>query len=163
MSDALQPISSVDAAREFLAIGGDMSSMKLQKLVYLAHENHIGETGKPLISDDVVEAWSEGPVLERLARLIGNSDDGKITAEDLPEGETVADAEVREYFQPICELFKNRSGRDLSEITHMWGSPWRMARRTVRRGGFLEWLFGSANAEKPVISDCMIRHHFQSS
>lgn len=163
MSDALQPISSVDAARTFLAVGGDMSSMKLQKLVYLAHENHIGETGKPLIRDDVVEAWSEGPVFERLARLIGNSDDGKITTQDLPEGGVVADAEIKEYLRSICELFKNSSGGDLSEITHMWGSPWRMARRTVHRRGFLEWLFSSNNAERPVISDCMIRHHFQSS
>lgn len=163
MSDALQPISSVDAARTFLAVGGDMSSMKLQKLVYLAHENHIGETGKPLIRDDVVEAWSEGPVFERLARLIGNSDDGKITTQDLPEGEVVADAEIKEYLRSICELFKKSSGGDLSEITHMWGSPWRMARRTVHRRGFLEWLFSSNNAERPVISDCMIRHHFQSS
>ena len=48
-SAALHPISSIDAARTFLAVGGKMSSRKLQRIIYLAHENHIRETDKPLI------------------------------------------------------------------------------------------------------------------
>ena len=48
-STALSPIPSVDAARTFLVVGGEMSSKKLQRVIYLAHQNHIRETGKPMI------------------------------------------------------------------------------------------------------------------
>ena len=59
-STALSPILSVDAARTFLAVGGEMSSKKLQRIIYLAHENHIRETDKPMIQGDPVEAWGRG-------------------------------------------------------------------------------------------------------
>ena len=156
-STALSPISSADAARTFLAVGGEMSSMKLQKLIYLAHENHIRETGKPLIQGDVIEAWDEGPVFRDLYRLIGNSENGKVIPEDLPDSNVVDDA--REYIEAVNNVFNDNSGSQLSRITHVRGSPWRMARKTVRRGGFFSWLFNVPIADKPVISNSMIRHY----
>ena len=167
MGSALKPTTSVDAARTLLEICGNMSSLKLQKMVYLAHENHIGETNMPLIEGDVIEAWSEGPVFESLSRLIGNSEEGEVTPEDLPNGKVVEDDQIKEYFELIHNLFKDKSGTDLSDITHLPDSPWRMARKVIRKEGLFERLFNTSNsndnAEKPVISDCMIRHHFQAS
>lgn len=167
MVSPLKTITSVDAARTLLDICGNMSSLKLQKMVYLAHENHIGETDMPLIEGDVIEAWSEGPVFENLSRLIGNSDEVEVAPKDLPNGRVVEDDQIKKYFKLIHNLFKDKSGKDLSDITHLSGSPWRMARKVIRKEGLFERLFNISNsndnAERPVISDCMIRHHFQSS
>ena len=162
-STALSPISSVDAAKTFLTVGGEMSSKKLQKIIYLAHENHIRETNKPLIEGDIIEAWDEGPVFRDLYLLIGNSDKGRVIPEDLPNGTVVTDREATAYISSVCDLFKDVSGEYLSDITHAWGSPWQMARRTIRRSGFVGWLLNPPSTEKPVISNSMIRHYFRTA
>ena len=63
MDRVMEPISSAEAARAFLDVKGEryVSAMKMQKLVYIAHEDLIVKTGKPFISD-TVEAWEDGPV-----------------------------------------------------------------------------------------------------
>lgn len=162
-STALSPVSSVDAAKTLLTVGGEMSSKKLQKIIYLAHENHIRETDKPLIAGDIIEAWVEGPVFRNLYQLVGNSDNGRVIPEDLPNAKVIADRETEEYFSSVYNLFKDVSGEYLSDMTHTWGSPWQMARRTIRRNGFFGWLLNPPSTEKPVISNSMIRHYFRTA
>lgn len=63
--EPLDQISSVEAAKAFLHVGkgANVSALKMQKLVCVAHENHIAQTSMPFISDRV-EAWKDGPVFE---------------------------------------------------------------------------------------------------
>lgn len=82
-SAALNPMSSMAAARIFLAVGGEMSFRKLQRIICLAHESRIHETGRPLIQGDTIEAREQGPVFANLCRLIGNTDGGMVIPEDL--------------------------------------------------------------------------------
>lgn len=95
-STALSPIPSVDAARTFFVAGGEMSSKKPQRIICLAHENHIHETDKPMIQGDPIEARQQGPVFANLYRSIENSDKGSVIPEDLPVGKIVADEDTRE-------------------------------------------------------------------
>ena len=131
MLAALNPMSSIDAARIFLAVGGEISSRKQQRIIYLAHENHIRESDKPLIQGDAIEVWGQGPVFANVYRLIGDSDGGRVIREDLPDGKAVSDEDTREYVASVCEVFKGVSGEHLSCMAGGWGSSWRMARKSI--------------------------------
>ena len=161
-STAPSPIPSVDAARIFLVVGGEMSSKKLQRIIYLAHENHIRETDKPMIQGYPIEASEQGPVFANLYHLIGDSDKGRVTPEDLPDGKVVADEDTREYVASVYKIFEDVSGEYLSRVACWRRSPWSMARRTIRRAGSFEWRRTTPSTEKPVISNSMIRHCFQA-
>lgn len=130
-SDPLPPISSVQAAKAFLAVKDDrdVTGLKMQKLIYIAHENHIIETTQPFITDRV-EAWFDGPVFPALERFIGNRD--HVVAEaDLPRSGDV-DAVTVEYIRVLWEHLKDWSGRRLSDKLHEEGTPWHMAMNPPR-------------------------------
>ena len=130
-SDPLPPISSVQAAKAFLAVKDDrdVTGLKMQKLIYIAHENHIIETTQPFITDRV-EAWFDGPVFPALERFIGNRD--HVVAEaDLPRSGDV-DAVTVEYIRVLWEHLKGWSGRRLSDKLHEEGTPWHMAMNPPR-------------------------------
>lgn len=45
------------------ASGWSLTNLQLQKILYLAHMVHLGQTGEPLVNDEFFEAWAYGPVL----------------------------------------------------------------------------------------------------
>ena len=151
-------MSSIGAARIFLAVGGEMSSGKLRRIICIAHESHIRETDRPLIQGDTIEAWEQGPVFANLCRLIGDSDGRRVIPEDLPDGTAVFDECTREYAASACKVFKGVSGECLSCMANGWRSPWRMARKGICGGGFFDWLLDLPRLKKSVISNSMIRH-----
>ena len=133
MKPPLNRMSSVEAARAlFDASGGrrDISALKMQKLVYIAHENHIAFTGKPFISDRV-EAWSNGPVFPALNEFIGNSHRRLVADACLPENGDL-DPRTEDYIKGIWDRLANRTGRGLSKDTHAKGTPWHMAMHPER-------------------------------
>lgn len=159
MCDALGPISSTEAARAYLqASNGDgVSAMKMHKLVYMAHENHIAVTGMPFISDRI-EAWRFGPVFPKLAEIIGNEDTVSADVEDLRRVD-VSDGEVVKYVKNIWDNFKDYSGMVLSEYTHSKGSPWYIARNPPRESlNFVQKITGW-KPKHPVIEDAVIRRY----
>ena len=141
-STALNPMSSIAAARIFLVVGGEVSSRKLQRIICLAHESHIRETDKPLIQGDAIEAWEQGSVLANLCRLIGDSDGGRVIPEDLPDGTAVFDEDTREYV--------HRSARCSRAFRESVCPAWRVA--GDRLG---EWR-GKASAEEGFSTGCSI-------
>ncbi|MCI4659548.1 Panacea domain-containing protein [Cryobacterium zhongshanensis] len=61
-------VSIFDVAEYILAEKGEMSTMKLQKLLYFAQAWAITWTGEPLFAEDF-EAWASGPVCRELYEM----------------------------------------------------------------------------------------------
>lgn len=102
--------------------GWSLSNLKLQKLLYIAHMFHIGETDEPLVSDHF-EAWNYGPVnpsLYHLMKIFGSSPVGNVfhsigELEECSERETLDSA--------IDQLGNAPSGK-LVAITHWKKGAW---------------------------------------
>lgn len=158
--DALFPISSIEAARAFLHVceGERISALKMQKLVYVAHFNHIFATSKPFISDSA-EAWTDGPVYPELYRLIGNSGNQYANVKELEDIE-IPCSEVLEYVKKIWTSLKNQSGLSLSNNAHAKNSPWYMALNPPR--SIYQKIIGW-KPKHPVIEDELIRSYFVKS
>ena len=159
----LGQISSVRAARVFFdACDGEskISALKMQKLVYIAHENHIASTGKPFISDRV-EAWTNGPVFPALNQYIGNSRDDIVTEACLPaNNDDVLDPKIKKYIQETWDRLKKRTGVGLSNDTHAEETPWHMAMNPKR--SFFQKLIGW-KPKHPVINERLIKRHLRKS
>jgi len=46
--------------------GVEITPLKLQKMVYIAHGWHLAIRGQPLVTDEYAEAWDHGPVFPSL-------------------------------------------------------------------------------------------------
>ena len=142
----------------------EVSAMRLQKLVYLAHEYNVWKTTKPLVSDPV-EAWTNGPVFPELYRHIGNSD--REIVESIPEkthvdqllGNLDQDQEAVEHIDKVYGTFRNFSGAQLSRALHRKGRPWHRARNGLAPGDFLRRLL-DGTPKRPEISLEIIKRHF---
>ena len=114
---------------------GDITPMKLQKLVYYANGWNLGATDEPLIHEQV-EAWRYGPVIETIycaAKQYGNQ---PITAplrnntavafgdSDCPELTKSDKDAVRPLLNWILEQYGDLTGIQLSNLTHREEEPW---------------------------------------
>lgn len=111
----------------------DVTSMKLQKLIYFLYRDYLQETGRPLFSERF-ETWKFGPVLPSVyeafkeygsnaIRDYAKEPDGKsillVNEESSPMFKRIADA--------IWEQYKSYDGIYLSLITHKPGTAWSKA------------------------------------
>ena len=166
-AEPLTPISSVEAARVLLGIATDRKQMvtprKMQKLVYLAHEDHLRTRRMPLVVQDLIEAQDDGPVFVNLDAIFGNVDAGFVKRESLEkssvefDGDKTMRGKIEEFLTEIYERHENKTGRELSKATHKWWSPWWVARKSVMpRIGILNWIQKPVPVLYPLIDDQMI-------
>lgn len=99
-----------------------LTPMQLLKLVYIAHGWTLGLTGKPLINQKI-EAWQYGPVIRSLYNLVRGYGRDVITAPIPAFPEDLSNAEDG-LIQQVYDLYGDLSGIQLSNITHMPGTPW---------------------------------------
>lgn len=114
----------LDVAKYVLRHTGEISAMKLQKLVYYCQAWSLVWDGKSLFSDPI-EAWANGPVVPRLYQahrgrfavnifsFTGNS--RKLTGIQ------------RETIEAIVNFYGKKSPQWLSDLTHR-EKPWLDAR-----------------------------------
>lgn len=110
-----------------------VSPMKLQKLLYFSYRQYLRNTnGLPLFSEQF-EAWPYGPVLRSVydefksfhgdpITMFAKNANGSvsvISCQNAPEACRAIDS--------TWELYKNKSGIELSQITHLPGSAWHKA------------------------------------
>ena len=101
-----------------------LSRLELQKMVYLAHMLHLGQTGRPLVRGDW-EAWKHGPVHPELYYLTVTSDSLVPKEEvfdfvqDLPN-----DFEGQESLDQISNQLKPGDGWKLVDIVHWEEGAW---------------------------------------
>src|SRR3569623_508848 len=107
--------------------GEQLTQMKLQKLVYIAHGWYLALTGTPLISD-AVEAWKFGPVIRSLYRYFAD-----YGAEPIPAPLSAIariDPETERFLEAIWDRYKGYDAIDLSAMTHAPNTPWSLSYRS---------------------------------
>lgn len=122
---------ALDIAKEFInkgiAAGKPVTPMKLQKLIYLAHGLHLARHDRPLIRE-TVQAWSYGPVIPdiygRFKKWGNNPITTPIPTYTEPDGESALDPLAQDTVGFAWEIAKDLSAIQLSNWTHVEGSPW---------------------------------------
>lgn len=130
--------------------GSGISTMKLQKLCYLAQGWSLALLNRPLF-DSEFQAWKNGPVSPELfahhRREFTVSAWPWGAAKNLDSRELiVVDAMLRNY--------EALSGVELSELTHRDGTPWSLTRASVGAT--------SGTSSQAVIPKDVIREHYLS-
>ena len=114
-----------------LGSGEELSPMKLNKLVYIAHGWYLGLADKPLIGE-AAQAWKYGPVIPSVYRRFKSYGGAQITsvepASDLITIPEVRDSELKEFLQRIWDVYGHLSGLQLSSLTHQADTPWSVIR-----------------------------------
>lgn len=159
-----------DVARYILERQGQVTTLKLQKLVYYVQAWAIAD-GEPLFSD-AIKAWAQGPVVPALFQA--HKGRRRITQDDMPAGTPAAlTAQQRAHIDNVLAYYGNLPAAYLSKLTH-FEAPWREARaegensdqdsppipvsaiRTFYRGRTPEKL--EADYQMSVASEVMKRH-----
>lgn len=112
---------------------GNITPMKLIKLVYIAHGWCLGLTGKPLISE-TPEAWKYGPVIPSLYANYKSYRNNPI----YPNGVNPDNLEIgsydKDFLDKIWSTYGKESGTQLSNRTHQPGTPWSIIWDKLERG-----------------------------
>jgi uncharacterized phage-associated protein len=118
-------INVFDVAKYILhAVGGEVSTMFLQKLCYYCQAWHLVWAGKPLFPEDF-ERWDNGPVCRELFNM--HRGWGGISEEDIPSGLSTDEELGESDFDTINQIIEDYAifnGAQLSEISHGEG-PWK--------------------------------------
>lgn len=137
--------SVFDVAEYILDRKGEMTAMKLQKLVYYAQAWSLVWDEQPLFPQRI-EAWANGPVVRELfdahrgqfrVRTVPGGNRNELT----PEQAATVDA--------VLAAYGDKSSQWLSDLTHM-ENPWREARVGLPDGV-------RGNAE--ITTDSMARYY----
>ena len=118
-----------DVAAFILREQGEMTAMKLQKLVYYCQAWHIAWTDNVLFPSRI-EAWKDGPVCPDLWREHVNV--FRVASIGRGNPDRLTDRE-RATVRAILKHYAHRSPQWLSDLTHM-EDPWREARRGIPPG-----------------------------
>lgn len=116
-----------NVAKYILEKQGEMTTMKLQKLVYYSQAWHVVWEEKPLFENDI-QAWINGPVVPDLyerhcGKFIVSSKDISVSSESLTEIE-------KENIDKVLAFYGDKSSQWLSDLTHS-ESPWIEARKEL--------------------------------
>lgn len=140
--------------------GKEITPMKIQKLVYIAHGWALGVLGQPFITEDI-QAWKYGPVIQDLYHEFKRYGSGPITDKatnvDLDSNTLKiivdtpmlndTDTDANALVKKIWEVYGKFSGPQLSNITHMPNTPW-----DVTYNG---------DHQRKIISNDVIKPHYQ--
>lgn len=113
-----------DVAKYILQKQGEMTTMKLQKLVYYCQAWSLVWDEKPLF-DEEIQAWASGPVIRKLYDIhkgmftISGISEGDISNLTPPQIETI---------DCVLDSYGDKSAQWLADLTHM-EDPWNEARK----------------------------------
>ena len=100
--------------------------MKLQKLVYLAHEDWLRVHDEPFL-DANPEVWQYGPVFADLYHLLKHHRAENIMEPEAPDDDTSSiedDPEVSSMLEQTWDQYRRFPATFLSNMTHKPGTPW---------------------------------------
>ena len=113
-----------DVAKYILDKKGQLTTMKLQKLLYYTQAWTLAWDDKPLF-DEEFEAWANGPVCRELYNL----HKGVFELSDISKGnkDNLKPAEV-DNIDIVLDTYGDKAPHWLSELTHK-EAPWKVAWR----------------------------------
>ena len=117
--------SEFDVVKYILSKLGEISAMKLQKLVYYSQAWSLVWDEEELFSEDF-EAWANGPVL----RTVYQEHRGmfKVKSETFDKGDlSNLNEDQMETIDAVLKFYGDKSAQWLSNLTHK-ESPWKDAR-----------------------------------
>ncbi|MGX9463424.1 Panacea domain-containing protein [Shewanella sp. Arc9-LZ] len=121
----MSDITFQDVAKYILEKKGDMSAMKLQKLMYYSQAWSLVWDEACLFDDDF-EAWANGPVLKPLYNL--HRGQFKVSSEIVSGGNTdKLSQEQVDSIDKVLDFFGSKTAQWLSDLTHK-EQPWIIAR-----------------------------------
>jgi uncharacterized phage-associated protein len=128
-------VSALDVAAYILQHAGEMTTMKLQKLVYYCQAWGLVWDEAPLFKEPI-EAWVNGPIVRELYeshRGFFSVDATKITADP-----SKLDANQKDTVDNVLKYYGGKSSKYLVDLTHE-EDPWKLAREraglsTMERG-----------------------------
>jgi uncharacterized phage-associated protein len=122
-------VSVHDVAAYILKKRGEMTAMKLQKLVYYSQAWSLVWDERPMFRAPI-EAWANGPVVPALYKVHR----GQFKVAAWPKGDSKQlDKDARDTVDAVLEYYGHRTAQWLSDLTHA-ERPWRDARRGVPEG-----------------------------
>ena len=121
---------AVDVATYILDREGELSAMKLQKLVYYSQAWSLVWEDRPLF-DDRIEAWANGPVCPNLYDMHRGS--FSVSARTFNGNKRNLDADAKDTIKQVLKFYGQKDAHWLSDLTHS-ERPWRDARRGVAPG-----------------------------
>ena len=119
-----------DVAAYIMQEKGQMTAMKLHKLLYYSQAWHLVWEEEPLFGAEI-QAWAEGPVVP----MIYQSHRGRFMLHECPvEGNAskLRQSEV-ETIGAVLRRYSDLAGYELSELSHS-EFPWRHARKGLSPG-----------------------------
>ena len=164
----MEPYPAPAVANFFIKKGlsenDNLTLMKLNKLIYIAHGMTLAAYDKPLINE-VIQAWKFGPVVKSIYHLLKYYGMSKIDSEisniDLDEDGNLVknnysinpkDKDITNLLDFVWGKYRKYDGYQLSNWTHLPESPWH--KTWFGDGGYKE-------REKPI-PDNLIREYFLS-
>jgi uncharacterized phage-associated protein len=117
--------SVFDVARYVLEQKGEMTTVKLQKLIYYCQAWSLVWDEEPLF-DEQIQAWANGPVVPALFNI--HRGQFNINTSDLPIGNSdVLSENQKETVDNVLRHYGDKSAQWLVDLTHL-EEPWREAR-----------------------------------
>lgn len=119
-----KPVSALDVAAYILEKNGEMTTMKLQKLVYYCQARGLVWDEAPLFKEPI-EAWINGPVVREVYdahRGLFNVSKGGV-----PGDSAKLDANQIDTVDNVLKFYGGKSSKYLVDLTHE-EDPWQQAR-----------------------------------
>ncbi|MCX7043976.1 MAG: DUF4065 domain-containing protein [Candidatus Sumerlaeota bacterium] len=116
-------VSAHDVASYILRQKGEMTAMKLQKLLYYCQAWSLVWDERPLFREKI-EAWTNGPVI----REIYDKHRGLFSVSSWDGNPDVLDEQQKETVQAVLDYYGDKSSQWLSDLTHA-EQPWMEARK----------------------------------
>lgn len=136
--------------------GKELTSMKLVKLVYIAHGWYLGLYGQPLLNEPT-EAWKYGPVINSVYKefkAFGNSQITRLGTimDGLRMVTPFVSEDKKDFLNKIWDVYKDYNGLQLSTLTHQMNTPWNDIWN--KQGG--------KNVSSAIIPNDLIQQHYKS-
>ena len=119
-----------DVAKYILKKQGEMTAMKLQKLVYYSQAWSLVWDEKPLF-DEKIRAWANGPVVPDLYNL--HRGEFSVHADMFPGDPKNLTNDEKETIDAVLKTYGDKPSQWLSDLTHL-ESPWKDAREGLQMG-----------------------------
>jgi len=121
-------VSPLDVATTFLEMAKShgLTSIKLNKLIYLAHGYYLGNHEVPLITNgELPVAWKHGPAYESVYFTFKSSKSGVIPPTYAAIPKNVSSNEyLSDFLNQFWAIFKDASAWHIVKMLHEKGSPW---------------------------------------